>query len=155
MTDARPEDEPLDSALGWVAHHTQRYVETAGDEGHDWNGMPCLVLTTRGRRSGRLRRNALIYARDRDRYVVAASHGGSDHHPHWYLNLVAEPHATVQVGPQVMPVVAHTASAKEKPELWHAMTRISPDYVSNQAKTKREIPIVVLEPEGATRTAGR
>lgn len=146
MTTAAPEDEPLDSTLGWVAHHTQRYVETAGDEGHDWNGVPCLVLTTRGRRSGRLRRNALIYARDGDRYVVVASHGGADHHPLWYLNLVADPDVTVQVGATVMRAVAHTAAADEKPELWHVMTRLWPDYVSNQAKTKREIPVVVLEP---------
>ena len=75
MTAPVDAEEPLDSALGWVAHHTQRYVESGGDEGHDWNGVPCLVLTTRGRRSGRLRRNALIYGRDGDTYVVVASYG--------------------------------------------------------------------------------
>lgn len=154
MTDASHEDEPLDSALGWVAHHTQRYIETAGDEGHDWNGVPCLVLTTTGRRSGRLRRNALIYARDGDHYVVVASHGGADHHPLWYLNLVADPNVTVQVGAAVMPAIAHTATGDEKPELWHVMTRIWPDYVSNQAKTKRDIPVVVLQPKGVVRTGG-
>src|SRR5215212_10050042 len=77
------DEEPLDSARGWVAEHTRRYVETHGEEGHDWNGVPCLVLTTRGRRSGRWRRNALIYAQDGDRYIVVASKGGADEHPLW------------------------------------------------------------------------
>jgi deazaflavin-dependent oxidoreductase (nitroreductase family) len=146
MTAPVDAEEPLDSALGWVAHHTQRYVESSGAEGHDWNGVPCLVITTRGRRSGRLRRNALIYGCDGDNYVVVASHGGAIHHPMWYLNLGADPKVTVQVGARVMAAIAHTAAADDKPRLWRLMTRIWPDYDSYQARTARPIPVIVLEP---------
>lgn len=142
------DEEPLDSALGWVAEHTRAYVETDGDEGHDWNGVPCLVLTTRGRRSGRLRRNALIYGHERDHYVLVASKGGADRHPLWYLNLVAEPDVTIRVGAAVLEATARTASADEKRDLWPLMTRIWPDYDAYQAKTARDIPVVVVEPVG-------
>ena len=83
-----PNDEQaLDSATDWVAEHTRHYVETDGAEGHLWRGVPTLVLTTTGRRSGKPRRNALIYGRDDANYVVVASKGGADNHP----PLVLEP----------------------------------------------------------------
>jgi deazaflavin-dependent oxidoreductase (nitroreductase family) len=75
-----------------VADHIHRYVETDGAEGHEWRpGVFTLLLTTRGRRSGKLRRTALIYGRDGDAYLVVASQGGDPKHPAWYLNLLAEP----------------------------------------------------------------
>ena len=151
MPSALDDEEPLDSSTRWVADHTRQYVETGGDDGHDWNGVPCLVLTTRGRRTGRARRTALIYGRDGDRFVVVASKGGSDRHPLWYLNLLEDPEVLVQVGRRVLPAVAHPAGAEEKAKLWSLMTRIWPDYDSYQAKTKRDIPVVVLEP--ATRAS--
>ena len=140
------DEEPLDSSSGWVADHTRRHVETGGEEGHDWNGVPCLVLTTRGRRTGRARRTALIYGRDGDRFVVVASKGGSDRHPLWYLNLLEDPAVMVQVGPEVLSAVARPVEGEEKAKLWSLMTSIWPDYDSYQAKTKRDIPVVVLEP---------
>ena len=146
MPSTLDDEEPLDSSTRWVAEHTRRYVETGGEEGHDWNGVPCLVLTTRGRRTGRPRRTALIYGREGDRFVVVASKGGADRHPLWYLNLLDDPAVTVQVGPRVMNAVAHRADPEEKKALWPLMTRIWPDYDSYQAKTARDIPVVVLEP---------
>jgi len=140
-------EEPLDSALGWVADHTRRYVETHGEQGHDWNGVPCLVLITRGRQSRRLRRNALIYGKDGDRYIVVASYGGNRAHPCWYLNLAADPDVEIQVGPKLMRATARTASPEEKRRLWPSMTRIWPDYDAYQAKTTRDIPVVILEPQ--------
>jgi deazaflavin-dependent oxidoreductase (nitroreductase family) len=95
MTQAQ---EPLDSPVDWVAQHTRQYVATNGAQGHLWNGVPTLLLTTIGRRSGRPRRTALIYGRDGDRYVVVASKGGAPEHPLWYLNLRAQPEVEVQVG---------------------------------------------------------
>ncbi|HLY67982.1 MAG TPA: nitroreductase family deazaflavin-dependent oxidoreductase [Chloroflexota bacterium] len=140
------EEEPLDSATDWVAQHTRRYVETNGQEGHEWRGVQTLVLTTTGRKSGKQRRNALIYGRDSENYLVVASKGGAAKHPLWYLNLQADPNVNVQVEAQKFAARARTASAEEKPRLWAKMTEIWPAYNDYQAKTERNIPIVVLQP---------
>ncbi|MGH9077241.1 MAG: nitroreductase family deazaflavin-dependent oxidoreductase [Acidimicrobiales bacterium] len=141
-----PDEVALDSASDWVAEHTRRYVDSGGLEATELQGAPCLVLTTRGRRSGRLRRNALIYARDGDDYVVVASKGGDDHHPMWYLNLIESPTVTVQVGPQVFTAHAATVKPDEKARLWPAVTAVWPAYDEYQANTSRDIPVVALRP---------
>jgi deazaflavin-dependent oxidoreductase (nitroreductase family) len=138
------EAAPLDSALDWVADHTRRYVESDGTDGHLWNGVPTLVLTTTGRRSGQLRRNALIYGRDGEDYLIVGSRGGDDHDPLWYRNLVADPHVSVQVGADRFDATARTASGEEKGRWWPTMTAIWPAYDEYQAKTDRDIPVVVL-----------
>jgi deazaflavin-dependent oxidoreductase (nitroreductase family) len=138
------EAAPLDSALDWVADHTRRYVESDGADGHLWNGVPTLVLTTTGRRSGQPRRNALIYGQDGEHYLIVASRGGDDHDPLWYRNLVADPHVDVQVGADRFPATARTASADEKRRWWPRMAAIWPAYDEYQAKTERDIPVVVL-----------
>ena len=138
-------DEPLDSAIGWVAKHTRQYVESEGEDGYIWNGAPTLILTTTGRRSGQLRRNALIYGQDGDRYVVVGSKGGDDKHPMWYLNLLENPAVGVQVKGDRFQAKARTADPDEKNQLWPLMTSIWPDYDQYQAKTERELPVVVLE----------
>src|SRR5437762_5051273 len=91
-------EEIFDSPSGWVAGHIRRYVETDGEDGHRWRGVNTLLLTTRGRKSGKLRRTALIYGRDADRYLVVASQGGAEWNPNWYLNLAANPEVRLQVG---------------------------------------------------------
>jgi deazaflavin-dependent oxidoreductase (nitroreductase family) len=139
-------EEPLDSARDWVAEHTRRYVESDGKDGYLWRGVPTLVLTTRGRKTKRLRRNALIFSRHGDAYVVVASYGGAPSHPLWYRNLVAEPEVTIQVGPDVMTATARTATAAEKAELWPRMVEIWPAYEEYQTKTDRKIPVVIIEP---------
>ena len=139
-------NEPvLDSVVGWVAEHTRRYVETDGAEGHIWRGVPTLIITTRGRRSGQLRRNALIYGQDGDRYMVVASKGGAAQHPLWYLNLTADPNVQVQVGADKFAANARTASPEERARLWPIMAGIFPNYDSYQQKTEREIPVIILE----------
>ncbi|HWG73912.1 MAG TPA: nitroreductase family deazaflavin-dependent oxidoreductase [Acidimicrobiales bacterium] len=143
---ATDEDEALDSASEWVAEHTRRYVATGGADGGEWQGVPCLVLTTRGRRTGRLRRNALIYVRDGDDYVVVASKGGADQHPLWYTNLIESPLVTVQVGSDVFTAHAATVTPDEKGRLWPAVTGVWPAYDEYQAKTARDIPVVRLRP---------
>jgi deazaflavin-dependent oxidoreductase (nitroreductase family) len=105
-----------------------------------------LLLTTRGRKTGKLRRTALIYGKDGDRYVVVASTGGARNHPEWYLNLVANPGVTVQVKGNVFGAAACPASGSERTRLWEQMAEIWPDYDAYQQKTKRTIPVVVLEP---------
>jgi len=140
------QEEVFDSPVGWVAQHIRGYVESDGKTGHHWRGVNTLLLTTRGRKSGKLTRTALIYGRDGDRYVVVASKGGAEKHPEWYLNLVMHPDVDVQVGADRFAAQARTASAEEKPALWSLMTSIWPDYDQYQARTKREIPVAILEP---------
>jgi deazaflavin-dependent oxidoreductase (nitroreductase family) len=141
-----PQEEVVDSPVGWVAHHIRGYVESDGEKGHHWRGVNTLLLTTKGRKSGKLRRTALIYGRDGDRYVVVASKGGAKNHPEWYLNLAESPEVEVQVGAEKFKARAHAATPEEKPKLWRLMTSIWPDYDRYQERTKREIPVVVLEP---------
>jgi deazaflavin-dependent oxidoreductase (nitroreductase family) len=133
----------------WFAEHVERYIATDGEDGHDWNGVPTLLLTTHGRRSGEPHTLPLIYGVDGDRLLVVASRGGAPQHPSWYLNLVADPNVEVQVKGDRFHATAHAASADEKPRLWGTMTGIFPDYASYQKKTEREIPVVVLERAGA------
>ena len=140
--DAHVYDSPVD----WVSEHIQRYVETNGEEGHSWNGVPTLLLTTKGRKTGKLRRTALIYGRSGSSYVVVASKGGDENHPFWYLNLTENPEVAVRVGAEDFVAIARTADESEKPELWRTMTQIWPAYEEYQSKTDRPIPLVVLDP---------
>jgi deazaflavin-dependent oxidoreductase (nitroreductase family) len=125
--------------------HVKRYLETDGAEGHEWQGTTVLILTTKGRKSGESRSTPLIYQRHGDDFVVVASKGGAPEHPAWYLNLEADPDATVQVQGDRFKANARTASADEKPELWQIMTRAWPAYDDYQRNTSRDIPVVVLE----------
>ena len=125
--------------------HVQRYVETDGEEGHDWQGTTALILTTTGRRSGVPRPTPLIYQSDGDAFVVVASKGGADVDPGWYLNLVEHPEVQVQVRGDRFAARARTATAQEKPSLWQKMVAAWPAYDDYRQKTDREIPVVVLE----------
>jgi deazaflavin-dependent oxidoreductase (nitroreductase family) len=125
--------------------HVQRYVETDGEVGHEWQGTKTLILTTTGRRSGAERLNALIYGQHGDDYLVVASKGGADDPPAWYLNLQANPEVQVQVLGDRFTARARTATPEEKPALWRTMTAEWPAYDEYQQKTEREIPVVILE----------
>lgn len=128
------------------AEHIRRYRETGGEVGYLWNGVPTLLLTTTGRRTGQRRTSALIFGRDGEDYLVIASKGGAPRHPQWYENLTAHRQAEIQVRAQRLPVTARTASAGEKPRLWKIMTGLWPNYDAYQARTDRLIPVVVLSP---------
>jgi deazaflavin-dependent oxidoreductase (nitroreductase family) len=138
--------DPLEPRIDWVRDHLREYVATNGLKGHLWNGVPTLLLTTRGRRSGTLRRTPLIYGRDGERYLVVASYGGAPTHPDWYLNLRDDPDVEIQVGPDTMRARATTVDDAERERLWPVMTTVWPDYHRYQEKTDRTIPIVALEP---------
>ncbi len=84
--------------------------------------------------------------RDGERYAVVASKGGAPRHPVWFLNLLADPHVSLQDGDQVRDYLAHVAGPSEKAEWWPKATAVWPDYDAYQAKTSREIPLVVLDP---------
>jgi len=126
--------------------HIRAYQESGGDVGYIWNGVPTLLLTATGRRTGQKRTSALIFGRDGDDYLVVASKGGWRDHPLWYLNLQANSAARIQVKAEEFAVVARTASAAEKPRLWKIMTDVWPNYDVYQSRTDREIPVVVLTP---------
>lgn len=134
-----------DSPVEWVASHVRRYVASDGVDGGKYHGYDALLITTRGRRSGTLRRTALIYGRDGDRYLLVASNGGAARHPAWYLNLCADPQVEVQVGAERFRGRARTATAEERPRLWQAMTEVFPTYARYQKETEREIPVIVVE----------
>jgi deazaflavin-dependent oxidoreductase (nitroreductase family) len=125
--------------------HVKRYEETGGAEGHDWQGTTVLIITTRGRRSGTQRSTPLIYGQHGDDYLVVASNGGAEQPPAWYLNLEADPEVEVQVKDDRFRARARTATADEKPELWHTMVERWPRYDEYQRKSSRQIPVVVLE----------
>ena len=125
--------------------HVERYQATDGEEGHDWRGTIVLLLTTTGRKSGEPRTMPLIYQPDGDNYVIVASKGGWPNHPLWYLNLVSDPNVEVQVKGDRFKARARTAEGEERERLWKLMTATWPQYDEYQAKTDREIPVVVLE----------
>ncbi|CAM5448671.1 hypothetical protein STENM36S_04546 [Streptomyces tendae] len=129
---------------GWVAAHIRRYDRSGGKEGQKWYGLDTLLLTTRGRTSGKARRTAVIYGRHGDRVIVVGSNAGKPEHPLWYLNLVACPEAHVQIGEEHLDVLAPARRhPEEKPELWALMTR---DLPAVQAVTRRRRP-----PDGNSR----
>jgi deazaflavin-dependent oxidoreductase (nitroreductase family) len=107
-------------------------------------GAPVLLLTTTGRKTGRRRTTPLLYVEEGDRHVVVASAGGAPSHPAWYLNLRSNPAATIQVGGRKLAVTAETAALEERARLWPRLTQMWPQYDDYQAKTRREIPVVIL-----------
>jgi deazaflavin-dependent oxidoreductase (nitroreductase family) len=144
------EPKVVDSPTGWVNKHIQDYVETDGANGQVFAGVPALLITTKGRKTGTLHRTALYYGEDNGRYVIVASKGGSPAHPAWFLNLEANPDVELQVGAEHFPARARVAEGEERSRLWKMMAAIFPNYDSYQASTEREIPIVVLERASAS-----
>jgi deazaflavin-dependent oxidoreductase (nitroreductase family) len=125
--------------------HVRRYQASDGEDGHLWNGMHCLILTTTRKSTGDPRDTALMYGRDGGDYVVIASKGGHPEHPFWYRDLVAEPSVQVQIGAERFPAVARTASAEERPQLRDVLNAIWPDFDTYIERAKpREIPLVVI-----------
>jgi deazaflavin-dependent oxidoreductase (nitroreductase family) len=116
--------------------------------GHIWNGVPVLLLTTTGRKTGQKRTTPLIYARDGDDYLVVASMGGAPQHPDWYRNLLADPSAAIQVRADHVGVTARPAGEEERARLWAIVAAPWPNYDAYQSRTDRVIPVVVLSAQG-------
>lgn len=138
-------EQITNSPTGWVAAHIQDYLESDGEKGHEWYGVNALLLTTLGRKSGKLRRTALYYGQDEDRYLVVASNGGDADAPAWYLNLTANPEIQVQIKADKFTAIARIANPEEKPRLWKLMATLFPKYDEYQRNTQRDIPVVVIE----------
>jgi len=141
-----PEDKIQNSPNKWVADHIKTYLKTNGEEGHKWkSGIYTLLITTIGRKTGKLYRTGLIYGMDQDRYIIVASRGGYPSHPNWYLNLKKNPEVFVQVGAEKFHALAKDAEGEERQRLWKIMVEILPQYEDYQRRTIRKIPVVILE----------
>jgi deazaflavin-dependent oxidoreductase (nitroreductase family) len=137
----------------WIKNHVSRYLATGGADGYLWDAslgggkglVPTLLLTTVGRKSGKVLTLPLIFGRAGSDYVVVASKGGAPSHPAWYFNLEANPEVQVQVKDEKFTARARTAQGPERAGLWANMVDIYGPYAQYQTKTDRQIPIVVLK----------
>ena len=130
--------------------HTAIYRASGGRIGGRIQGMEVLLLTTTGRRSGKSRTTPLLCVREGEAIVVVASNGGSDSFPAWWLNLRSNPDADVEIGRDLRHVTARKASSDERARLWPEFTSRYPGYAKYATRTKREIPVVILEPRSGT-----
>lgn len=135
------------SAWDAVADQVRVYEESEGREGAELEGKPCVILWTRGRKSGAVRKTPLMRITNGEQYAVVASMGGAPDHPVWYLNLDADPDTSLQDGSQLADYTARTVDGDEKSEWWKRAIAVWPSYDDYQAATDRSIPLVVLEPK--------
>ena len=136
-----------------TAERTRRQVElferSHGAEGNTLRGMPVIVLTTVGAKSGKLRKNALMRVEHDGEYAVVASLGGSPSHPVWYYNVVANPQVELQDGATRRDYTARELTGAEKALWWERAVAAYPDYAAYQRRTERQIPVFVLTPTSA------
>ncbi|MEU2025105.1 nitroreductase family deazaflavin-dependent oxidoreductase [Streptomyces sp. NPDC016469] len=130
----------------WVRDQVEQYESSGGTEGTTMRGMPVIVLTTVGARSGKIRKTPLMRVEHDGRYAVVASQGGAPSHPVWYHNLKADPRAELQDGPERRDMTAREVTGAEKEQWWERAVEAFPDYADYQKKTDRQIPVFVLEP---------
>jgi deazaflavin-dependent oxidoreductase (nitroreductase family) len=131
----------------FVADQVALYEATGGAEGGTLLDKPVVILTTRGRHTGKVRKTPLMRVEHDGTYAVVASMGGAPKHPVWYLNLIASPASvTLQDGPNVYEMAAREVHGDEKTRWWALAAQAWPAYADYQAKTDRQIPVVVLEP---------
>ena len=142
---------PLDgeyepSPAQWVRDQVEEYERSGGVSGTTMRGMPVIVVTTRGARSGKLRKVPLMRVEHDGAYAAVASRGGAPKHPTWYFNLVANPEVEVQDGPVRRDMKARELTGAEKAAWWQRAVAAFPDYADYQRRTERETPVFVLEP---------
>ena len=128
----------------WAQEHMRNYLATDGADGHIWRGVPTLLLTTIGRKTGEERMLPLIYGEDDGDYVIVASKGGFAEHPAWYNNLIVQPKVQVQVAADKFSATAVAIDGPRRQELWNMMAEVWPLYIEYQQKTDRHIPVVAL-----------
>jgi F420H(2)-dependent quinone reductase len=138
------EYEPSPSQF--VRDQVETYERSGGTEGTTMMGKPVVILTTRGARSGKLRKTPLMRVEHDGAYAVVASKGGASEHPVWFHNITADPHVELQDGATRQDMTAHEAIGEEKTVWWERAVEAWPDYAEYQKKTDREIPVFVLEP---------
>ena len=134
------------STSEWARTQAELYESTNGAEGGELRGMPIIVLTTVGAKSGKLRKTALMRVEHDGVYAVVASLGGAPKHPVWYFNIVAQPHVELQDRAVKRDYLAREITGDEKEQWWERAVAAYPPYADYQEKTSREIPVFVLEP---------
>jgi deazaflavin-dependent oxidoreductase (nitroreductase family) len=139
-------DEYAASPQQWVRDQVAKYESTGGAEGNTLRGRPIIILTTRGNRTGKIRKTPLMRVEYNGSYAVVASLGGAPKHPVWYYNVTADPHVQLQDGPNPKPYTAHEAKGPERTAWWDRAVEAWPAYADYQKKTDRQIPIFVLDP---------
>jgi deazaflavin-dependent oxidoreductase (nitroreductase family) len=130
----------------WNAQIIEEFRANGGNVGGQFAGAPLLLLHSTGAKSGKARVNPMMYQADGDNFAVFASKAGAPTNPDWYHNLVANPRATVEIGDRTVNVVAHVAEAETRERLWSRQKELYPGFADYEAKTTRQIPVVVLEP---------
>ncbi|WP_040807009.1 nitroreductase family deazaflavin-dependent oxidoreductase [Nocardia concava] len=134
------------STSGWAREQAEQYDDSNGAEGHELRGVPIILLTTRGNKSGKLRKTPLMRVEHNGEYAAVASLGGAPKHPVWYWNIKADPHVELRDRDQVRDYDAREVTGDEKALWWKRATEVWPDYDEYQKKTTREIPVFVLTP---------
>ncbi|MGW1067690.1 nitroreductase family deazaflavin-dependent oxidoreductase [Streptomyces aureus] len=144
------EGEYEPSPTQWVRDQVELYESSGGTKGTTLmdTGMPVIILTTRGAKSGKIRKTPLMRVEHDGRYAVVASLGGAPKHPVWYHNVVSDPHVELQDGPERKEFTAREITGEEKDRWWERAVAAYPPYADYQKKTDRVIPVFVLEPAG-------
>jgi F420H(2)-dependent quinone reductase len=134
------------SPSDWAREQVELYESSGGTQGTTLRGMPVVVMTTVGAKTGKLRKTPVMRVEHEGSYAAVASLGGAPKHPVWYHNLVANPQLELQDGPVKKDMVAREVTGEEKATWWARAVEAYPDYADYQTKTDREIPVFVLEP---------
>ncbi|MEU6283025.1 nitroreductase family deazaflavin-dependent oxidoreductase [Streptomyces sp. NPDC047028] len=142
------EGEYEPSPTQWVREQVELYEGSGGTKGTTLRdtGLPVIVLTTRGARSGKIRKTPLMRVEHGGRYAAVASVGGAPKHPVWYFNVTADPRVELQDGPVKRDMRAREVTGAEKAAWWERAVAAFPSYADYQEKTSRDIPVFVLEP---------
>ena len=141
--------EYVPSPSAWVRDQVALYEGSGGTEGTTMRGLPVVVVTSRGARSGKLRKTPLMRVEREGSYVLVASQGGAPEHPTWYWNLRAHPTIELQDGPRRQDMVTREVVGEEKAVWWERAVAAFGDYADYQQRTDREIPVFLAEPIGA------
>ena len=147
MNEAR-ESEYVPSPSERVRDQVARYEATGGADGGELGGLPVIILTTTGSRTGKTRKNPVMRVERAGTYAAIASYAGNPVNPQWYYNLLAHPEATIQDGGSVLRVRAREVSGAEKQAWWDLADALNPNYARYRATAHRDIPILALEPAG-------
>ncbi|MGW1798523.1 nitroreductase family deazaflavin-dependent oxidoreductase [Streptomyces sp. NPDC001984] len=142
------EGEYEPSPAQWVQEQVELYESSGGTKGTTLldTGLPVILLTTLGAKSGKIRKTPLMRVEHEGAYAVVASLGGAPKHPVWYFNIRSEPHVELQDGPVKQDMTAREVTGEEKAQWWERAVAAFPPYAEYQEKTSREIPVFVLEP---------
>lgn len=133
----------------FTALQVSLYRASSGRLGGTFRGAPVMLLTTVGRRSGKLRTTPVLYVREGRSLATVASAGGSDHDPSWWSNLKVNRAATIRIKKETLKMMARKANPEEKARLWPVLAGIYPTYNKYQEKTKRQIPVIIFDPATA------